>query len=363
MKKLIGKPWVYNSIPVVIWFLLLVLPFLSGPANLPINVRHHFIINVVTSNFLLLCIFYIHTYLIYPLFKKRGLALYIISLVAVLGLYWLYWLFFASIPPPHNNNEFKPLQEAAEQAGKHLKERGFEKRGGPRPYTAILGPLIALLCSFCYRVILDDAQRGQLIKERETIHLKTELNFLRSQISPHFMFNILNNLVSLARKKSDDLEPAIVNLSHIMRYMLYESDDNRVPLSKEIEYVKSYMDLQMLRFGSEVTLTFNITGNPDVFMIEPMLLIPFIENAFKHGTGMVEKPVIIVSLEMDENANRLKFLVVNTLSPLDVSKDGSSGIGLSNVQRRLAILYPEKHDLRVMKKDASFSIELSLQLT
>jgi len=78
---------------------------------------------------------------------------------------------------------------------------------------------------------------------------------------------------------------------------------------------------------------------------------------------MVEKPVIIVSLEMDENANRLKFLVVNTLSPLDVSKDGSSGIGLSNVQRRLAILYPEKHDLRVMKKDASFSIELSLQLT
>lgn len=355
MKKLIGKPWVYNSIPVVVWFLLLVLPFLSGPANVPHNIRQHFIINVVTNNFLLLCIFYLHTYFIYPLLKSRSFAFYIISLIIVLGLFWVYSYLWGSVPPPHHN-------EAAQ--GRNMfngQHRQFD-RGGRKPFMAILGPLIALLCSYCYRIILDDAARQQLNKERETIHLKTELNFLRSQISPHFMFNVLNNLVSLARKKSDDLEPAIVNLSQIMRYMLYESDDNRVNLSKEIEYVKSYIDLQMLRFGSEVSIKFNVTGNTDLFMIEPMLLIPFVENAFKHGTGMIEKPVIMISLEVLEEERQLKFVVLNPVTDVDISKDSSSGIGLANVKRRLDILYPGKHKFRVYPQQNSFKTELTLQL-
>lgn len=365
MKRLIGKPWFYNTVPVVIWFLLLVLPFMSGPANLPVEMHRRFLINVVTSNFLLLCIFYIHTYFIYPLLNKKGVVWYILSLVVVLGLYWLYWYFFGR--PPHENEFPKHLQDAAQQHGPtgnrgQFGPPGGVGGGGPHGFFNIFGPLIAVLCSFCYRVILDHASREELLKERETIHLKTELNFLRSQISPHFMFNILNNLVALARKKSDDLEPSIVNLSHIMRYMLYESDDNRVFLAKEIEYIKSYIDLQMLRFGNDVKVKLNVTGDPDAFMIEPMLLIPFVENAFKHGTGMIENPVILISLDVDGRSKVLQFRVVNAVSPLDVSKDGSSGIGLSNVQRRLAILYPDKHELRIFNQDNSFTTELTLHL-
>ncbi|MDT3401608.1 sensor histidine kinase [Mucilaginibacter terrae] len=356
MKKLIGKPWIYNSIPVLVWFLLLVLPFISGPANLPHNIRQHFIINVVINNFLLLCIFYLHTYFIYPLLKSKSIAAYVISLVILLGLFWLYSYFWGAVQPPHHN-------EAVTGPGmfKDQHKPPFN-RGDRKPYMVIFGPLIALLCSYCYRIILDDAARQQLNKERETIHLKTELNFLRSQISPHFMFNVLNNLVALARKKSDDLEPAIVNLSQIMRYMLYESDDNRVNLSKEIEYVKSYIDLQMLRYGSEVTIKFNVNGDPELFMIEPMLLIPFVENAFKHGTGMIEKPLIIISLNIMEEERLLKFVVLNPVTDAGGSKDDSSGIGLTNVKRRLDILYPHKHKLHIHPQQNSFKTELVLQL-
>ncbi len=356
MKKLIGKSWVYSAVPLIVWFLLLVLPFLQGPANVPADVRHHFIQTVVRNNFTLLCLFYVHTYLIYPLITKKGIAWYVIALLITLGLYWTYWSLFANTPPPHHNDWPRPMPGDI-AAGKR-----FGRHRGPDPFMAVSGPLIALLCSFCYRIILDNAARAERMRERETIHLKTELNFLRSQISPHFIFNILNSLVSLSRKKSDALEPAIMNLSHIMRYMLYESDDNRVPLNKEIEYVKSYINLQMLRFGSEVSVNIDINGDTDLFMIEPMLLIPFIENAFKHGTGMVDRPVINISLHISDESDQMNFCVQNPIGHLDQSKDGSSGIGLSNVQRRLAILYPQKHDLNINRTENSFGVELTLHL-
>lgn len=355
MKRLIGKPWVYNSIPVVIWFLLLVLPFLSGPANIPAEIHRHFLVTTVTSNFLLLCIFYIHTYFTYPLLTKKSTVWYIIINVIIVVLYLLYWKLF--VAGPH------PAEDFPHPAGSgQMDNRHFGPPGGPRFYMPMLSVFIALLCSYCYRVILDDNTRKQLLQERETVHLQTELNFLRSQISPHFMFNILNNLVALARKKSDELEPAIVNLSQLMRYMLYESDDNKVQLSKEIEYLKSYIKLQMLRFGKEVKVHLNISGASDLYTIEPMLLIPFVENAFKHGTGMIEEPLILISLNIEEENRILKFNVVNAISTLDVSKDKSSGIGLSNVQRRLAILYPGKHSLNISNQNNSFTTELTIQL-
>ncbi|WP_342647638.1 histidine kinase [Mucilaginibacter sp. CSA2-8R] len=364
MNKLIGKPWVYNSIPALVWFLLLVLPFLTGrPANIPATAHHRFLINVVSTNFLLLCVFYLHTYLLYPILKRKGLAWYIVSLVLMLGVYGLcWWLITGVFHHPDAARHLPDLTRAGQNGARNGRHFGPPGGGGPRPFSAVLSVLIALLCSYCYKMILDNANREQLLKERETIHLKTELNFLRSQISPHFMFNVLNNLVALARKKSDTLEPAIINLSQIMRYMLYESDDNQVLLSKEIEYLKSYINLQMLRFGSEVTVKVNVTGNADMFMIEPMLLIPFVENAFKHGTGMLENPVILIGLNVDETKRQLQFRVTNSISPLDVSKDKSSGIGLSNVNRRLAILYPGKHQLNVFNKDNSFTAELILNL-
>lgn len=352
MTKMIIKPWLYKTIPAVIWALLLILPFLSSPANIPHDVHQVFLINVFVSNILLLCIFYIHTYWAYPLLKNKGAIWYGVLLIGLLAIYWLYWLFFSPAPPPHGS-----FPDHHFDKGGH----GGPMGGGPRSFMPVLAPFIAILCSFCYRVIIDNASREEMIRERETIHLRTELNFLRSQISPHFMFNVLNNLVALARKKSDSLEPAIMNLSQLMRYMLYESDDNLVPLTREVEYLKNYIDLQLLRFGDSVKVTMNINGNPGLITIEPMLLIPFVENAFKHGTGMLDEPVILISVDISEAA--IQFRVINSVSDLDDSKDKGSGIGLVNVQRRLAILYPDKHELRIFERDNSFIIELTIKLS
>ncbi|HTH82559.1 MAG TPA: histidine kinase [Mucilaginibacter sp.] len=378
MNKLISNRWFQYAMPFVIWFLLLVLPLLpSTYNNIPEEVHHRFLINIIISNFLLLCLFYLHTYIVYPIINKN-IAWYIVALIILLGLYWLSWfllhlephrdrmiLFRGQIGP---GGHATPGHGGPDHGGPRnlnmdMRIRRFGWGGGPPNFIPYLSPIVAILCSFCYRVILDNRSRQQLLKERETVHLKSELNFLRSQISPHFMFNILNNLVSLARKKSDELEPAIVNLSQLMRYMLYESDDHRVILSKEISYIKNYINLQMLRFGSNVKVNIDIKGDTDNYTIEPMLLIPFVENAFKHGTGMVDDPVIDISLTIDDDTRLMRFMVMNGVSELDVSKDESSGIGISNVKRRLAILYPDKHELNIINNNNSFTIDLSISLS
>ena len=372
MNKLISNRWFQFAMPLVIWFLLLILPYLPSTSNnIPEAYRARFLDNIIISNSLLLGLFYIHTYLVYPLLNKK-IIWYVLGLVAVLAVYW-YCRYLLWAEPSHTNhfshladsNAFhrrpSSFNQSSGRGGRG--PRGWRGFGGSPNFIPVLSPLVALLCSFCYRVILDNQSRQQLLKERETIHLKSELNFLRSQISPHFMFNILNNLVALARKKSDDLEPAIVNLSQLMRYMLYESDDHRVMLSKEIEYLKSYINLQMLRFGSNVKVGIDITGDTDRYTIEPMLLIPFVENAFKHGTGMVEDPIIAISLTIEPDKHLMRFIVVNGVSELDVSKDNSSGIGIINVKRRLAILYPGKHELHILNENNSFTIDLSIYLS
>ncbi|MEJ7644739.1 MAG: histidine kinase [Chryseolinea sp.] len=197
-------------------------------------------------------------------------------------------------------------------------------------------------------------------KERETESLKSELALLRSQVSPHFMFNVLNNLVSLARKKSDQLEPVIIQLSHLMRYMLYDSGEKRVSLKDEIDYLQSYIDLQKLRFGNDVPVAFDKNINSSTLPIEPMLLIPFVENAFKHGVGIIRSPQIIIHLSVENNI--LLFTVKNKFTETVETKDANSGIGIQNVRRRLDLLYKNMHWLTIHGADGWFVVELKLIL-
>lgn len=373
--------WFQYVLPLVIWFLLLVLPFLvnSESNGMPAEFHRRFLIGVITSNLILLIVFYIHTYGMYPLLNKKPVW-YLVSLVVLVVAYWYYWNELRSLPfngggggrsfnrmpdtARHITDATRHIIDTAHRVGQRMGRRpDFGRRGGPPFIYALLSPMVAILCSFCYRIILDNRAKQQLLKERETAHLKSELNFLRSQISPHFMFNVLNNLVALARKKSEKLEPAIVSLSQLMRYMLYESDDYRVSLSKEVEYVKSYISLQMLRFGDSVKTSIDIDGDIDAHTIEPMLLIPFVENAFKHGTGTLETAQIAITLTINSTTRLMRFTVTNDVGPADGSKDNSSGIGIANVRRRLAILYPEKHDLSITSTNNLFVVDLAIYLT
>ena len=221
--------------------------------------------------------------------------------------------------------------------------------------------LFMLAGSTAYRMIKDRTRADRLAREKENENLKTELSLLRSQASPHFMFNVLNNMVALARKKSDLLEPSLLKFSSLMRYMLYEVDEEKVSLEKEIEYLHSYIDLQQQRFGKNVQINVSLQEVDDNYEIEPMLLIPFVENAFKHGTGMIEEARITIQLTAEKD--KLFFTVENKYDPSSIEiKDKTSGIGLANVKRRLNLLYGNKQHLLITQKDNWFTASLQLNL-
>lgn len=240
---------------------------------------------------------------------------------------------------------------------------GFDRGWFGWYFTNLIFYIAVIGISISYRIIRDNAKTEKNRKEKENENLKTELSFLRSQVSPHFIFNTLNSMVALARKKSDMLEPSLIELSRLMRYMLYENDDERVQLSREVEYLKSYIALQMLRFGDDVTIVFNPPANLNAYYIEPMLLAPFVENAFKHGVGMVIDPQINIVLQVDAETGWMEFNVMNTVAPPMHSKDKDSGIGLTNVKRRLELLYKDKHELEITQNDQFFVVNLKLKLT
>ena len=222
--------------------------------------------------------------------------------------------------------------------------------------------LFIFTASSAYQLIRDKIKSDQMFIEKQEENLKTELSFLRSQVSPHFMFNVLNNMVALVRLQSDQLEPTIIKLSSLMRYMLYETDEEKVLLKREIEYLQSYVDLQQQRFGKKVAVHISMQLSNQDFEIEPMLLIPFIENAFKHGTGMIEHAQIDIELYTKENT--LHFTVRNKFSEKSIQeiKDKTSGIGLGNVKRRLNLLYGNQHNLWITNNDGWYMVSLQLNL-
>ncbi len=220
--------------------------------------------------------------------------------------------------------------------------------------------LFFVLFGFAFKTLSDRIKKERIGKERESENLKTELSFLRSQISPHFLFNVLNNIVALVRLKSDKLEPTVLKLSSLMQYMLYETDEDKVLLKSEVDYLQSYTDLQQLRFGDRLTLHIDLQVAEDWHAIEPMLLIPFVENAFKHGTGMINNPVINISLRAEND--ELNFVVKNKYIDEDKAKDKVSGIGLDNVKRRLELLYGKNQSLKIDTTDNWYVVNLQLQL-
>jgi len=231
--------------------------------------------------------------------------------------------------------------------------------------------LFFLASSTAYCLIKDRIYSERIRREKETENLKTELSFLRSQVSPHFMFNIMNNMVALARKKSDSLEPSLIKLSALLRYMLYETEQ-KVSLQKEVEYLQSYIDLQQQRFGNNVNIKSCMQKIDKSYEIEPMLLIPFVENAFKHGTSFLTKVpgsdlvlynVGEIDIALTAEKNDLRFVVKNRYNenPAE-TKDKTSGIGLTNVNRRLDLLYRNRHSLRIEKKDGWFIASLQITL-
>ena len=191
-------------------------------------------------------------------------------------------------------------------------------------------------------------------------------DFLRSQINPHFLFNALNTLYANAlMEKADKTSDGIQKLGDMMRFMLHENQLPRIPLSREIDYLRNYLDLQMLRFGSQENLEIELQINESQCKgeIAPMLLIPFVENAFKHGISAKEKSWIRLNLRC--LAGSVHLDLVNSVHPDKPAGENSreeSGIGLENVKKRLELLYPQQHQLNIIANDSDFFVHLSVQL-
>jgi len=200
-------------------------------------------------------------------------------------------------------------------------------------------------------------------KNVENERLTAELNFLKAQINPHFLFNTLNNLYYLAYTQSTKTTEVIAKLSQMMRYMIYDSNYPKVPLSKEIEYMENYISLERLRLNDQIPIKFTIDGgNPADFLIAPLIFITFLENAFKHGVSN-NHPEAWINIFIQLQGNECVYRVENSKIPSTKPEaEQKSGIGLQNVKRRLELSYPEEHRLTVEDDRDRYSIQLNIQL-
>jgi len=195
----------------------------------------------------------------------------------------------------------------------------------------------------------------QLEKEK----LRAELEVLQGQLQPHFMFNTLNSIYSLALKRSDQTADSILKLSQLMRYIQNECTGPLVPLGKEVEILQHYMELEKSRFQQRLDLTVNIQGDLQK-SIAPLLLLPFVENSFKHGANdMIDQAWI--SLDLNVQGETLKFKLINGRNP-EAAHPYSGHIGLQNVKKRLELIYPNAHELRITEDDDTFVVSLTLKL-
>jgi len=222
----------------------------------------------------------------------------------------------------------------------------------------LFSSLVFLFLSLTLKLIVDWITNERVQRDLENQRLSAELAFLKSQINPHFLFNSLNSIYSLAYQKADATPEAILKLSEIMRYMLYESNDNKVDLSKELQYIQNYIDLQKIRFANKAYIDFKIEGRVTNQKIVPLLLIAFIENAFKHG--VTDNALSPIRLLITVDDSHLHFYIQNKKH--NNNKDSVGGIGLGNVKRRLDLLYPGKYNLEIRNEKDTYVCELSLIL-
>lgn len=362
LKKFYSKRYIQPIIHILFWSLLIFSPYLfrneeswKGFSGWQMRVLIYKVFSAI--------LFYFNYFYLYPsIYKKKGIGQYLLAVILVLIVmvslsFAIDRLYFDGL-----RDHDRPKTGIGEKMhNRHRHGSGFGFLMGML-WNVLLPYQLAIVVSFSFRIYADNLEQEKLRKEKENENLKTELSFLRSQVSPHFIFNVLNNLVSLARKKSDLLEPSLIQLSNLIRYMLYENDDEKVSLEREVAYLQNYIDLQLLRFGDDVTVKFDPQGDLNGYLIEPMLLTAFVENAFKHGVGMIENPHIEVAIKVNRETNWLDFKVMNNVSAEPGAKDKSSGIGLNNVKRRLELLYQDRHQLEIRQTVHEFVIDLKIKL-
>ena len=348
------------TIHILGWAVFILAPFLLSPGpgfrNL---IEPEMVTSSLIRNFSLMGLFYFNLFYLTPVFlKNNGTGVFILTLLALVILisftnWWVHETFTGHF-------DFRP--ERMPPPG------GFGPRPN-RPPPMLPGPvftnfLITVIVAITSTTIVmwNDWTKARAEEQERTLQkVASELAVLKLQISPHFLFNTLNNIRWLVRSKSDQAETAVIKLSQLLRYILYQTNHEKVSIGKEVEHLKDFISLQQMRLTNEQAMVFSCSIDHDDNLIVPLLFIPIIENFFKYGdftTSFQNK------IDLKLNNGILLFRTENAIVTQPENKtNGESGIGLANVKKRLALNYPDKSLLKVSESDGIFKLEMELILT
>lgn len=310
------------------------LQFRQVPPDLPIRLL------------LTIILFYTNYFLLVPKFLlKKNTWTYILICLAIIimvgAVISMNFSFEPKPPPGFNRNE------------------DFRDGGWTRPVFMMLSLSTPFFISALLRVYVEWRRNEDLRKKVENEKVSSELQFLKTQLNPHFLFNSLNAIYSLSVKGSSKTSEAIISLSELMRYMLYEADKDKVKLGKELEYIKNYVQLQRLRLSDSANVKLKISGEERGKEVPPLLFISFIENAFKYGTDYKGRTYVNIGLLINEKNIHLR--VENKIGA-HRKEPKNSGVGLENIKNRLRLLYPDSHRLQITDNGETYVVDLNLNL-
>lgn len=325
------------------WLVLLLLPHIvfSAPISFSLLLYEGLFLTHV------IIIFYIHSDLCVPLFFiKRKYLYYFSSIVILYGIFLLLILILS----PLRGQYTELLLQSTQQA---------KMRPNPETISVLVSFFLTIATSGMYGYSIQNAKREKRLKELEKEQIASNLKMLKSQISPHFLFNALNSIYCMSLTKSDDLPQAILTISDMLRYVTYESSKDSVKIQKEINYLNDYITVQKFRISPNSEIQFNAHNENEEAEIAPLILIPFVENAFKHGLN--EDGYVSIAIDISVSGNEMTFCAKNKKF-ISGDKDGDHGIGIQNVQTRLNLLYGSRHSLKITDRNDIYEVFLKIKL-
>ncbi|MEP5253817.1 sensor histidine kinase [Winogradskyella rapida] len=338
--KMTNKEWMVH---VLVWLIIGIFPLLTAYIDLGEVPPGMFVKQLMRP-----ILFYVNYAILVPhILLQRKLGLYILLSIAFLLLYNYISVEFI------NHNLINEVRAMRDRQG---------RPGGPfgiRHGIPMVFSLTVFLLGGIFSLVVDFYKRDRETKALENEQTEIKLQFLRNQLNPHFLFNSLNSIYSLVRSKSDNAPEAVITLSELMRYMLYEAKDEQVSLEKELNYIQHYIALQRLRLKNTEAVKLNINGDIKNLKIYPLLLISFIENAFKYGTDYKGNTHIDIKIEIIDNT--FHFYIENIIG-LYKRDDKNSGVGLENIKNQFNYLYKDNHTLTIEEDKSFYRVHLTLNL-
>ncbi|MDX9883771.1 MAG: sensor histidine kinase [Prolixibacteraceae bacterium] len=327
-------------------FLLLPIIFWPGEGGISEFFNDSRAIRGYSVNILVLIFFYLNFYFFIPrLYFKKRYAIFILILIA----FYLVIIFLPELIVPFNEPP-RRMPPGPEPVGKHL-------IGSGKWFFRMGHHLVFFLAVVFFSLLIKIHNRLKLT-EQEKLH--AELSYFKAQINPHFLFNTLNSIYSLAIQKADNTPDAVVKLSGMMRYVLSEASKEMVPLDREIGYITDYIELQRIRFGETVKIDYLPCETAPGKVIAPLLLIPFIENAFKYGVNPEADSNITVRVTL--HSSDLHLHVFNYKVQERKEDEAAGGVGVNNARKRLGLIYPGKYKLDISENEIEFKVDLYIDL-